>query len=263
MKILLAALAVTFAIAVTASVFAVWPVVADAPWEDERTVVRYAVELKESPVWLDHVQAWSTFATVIVATVGLLGIYRTVQISRDEQRVQWQPYLRVDVAPTTGKHEDFTPPPAYHSNPDLVNDLQDDLSWEKKVSFSAWVRNYQTNPLGTALAVSIFAIIEYEEPPGPDEDEPTLGAQYNRVRTPYCEVNKPVSIELFRIPRDWQATVWIVNTTFYDIRDNRHSHVYREAGTDAEHGRLACTYRNGIFVSTPEARPRGPKVSFD
>ena len=35
MKLLLAALAVTFAIAVVASVFAIWPVVADAPWEDE------------------------------------------------------------------------------------------------------------------------------------------------------------------------------------------------------------------------------------
>ena len=35
MKLLLAALAVTFTIAVTASVFAIWPVVTDAPWEDE------------------------------------------------------------------------------------------------------------------------------------------------------------------------------------------------------------------------------------
>ena len=35
MKLLLAALFVTFAIAVTASVFAIWPAVADAPWEDE------------------------------------------------------------------------------------------------------------------------------------------------------------------------------------------------------------------------------------
>ena len=34
MKPLLAALAVTFAIAVTASVFAIWASVADAPWED-------------------------------------------------------------------------------------------------------------------------------------------------------------------------------------------------------------------------------------
>ena len=35
MKLLLAALAVTFTIAVTAAVFAIWPAVADAPWEAE------------------------------------------------------------------------------------------------------------------------------------------------------------------------------------------------------------------------------------
>ena len=40
MKLLLAALAVTFAIAVTASVFAIWPAVADAPWEDEKATLR-------------------------------------------------------------------------------------------------------------------------------------------------------------------------------------------------------------------------------
>ena len=39
MKLLLAALAVTFAIAVVASVFAIWPAVADAPWEDAPAVV--------------------------------------------------------------------------------------------------------------------------------------------------------------------------------------------------------------------------------
>lgn len=32
---MIAALAVTLAIAVTAAVLAIWPVVADAPWEDE------------------------------------------------------------------------------------------------------------------------------------------------------------------------------------------------------------------------------------
>jgi hypothetical protein len=33
MRLLVAALVLTFAVAVTASVFAIWPVVADAPWE--------------------------------------------------------------------------------------------------------------------------------------------------------------------------------------------------------------------------------------
>ena len=34
MRLLIAALVFTLAIAVTASVFAIWPAVADAPWED-------------------------------------------------------------------------------------------------------------------------------------------------------------------------------------------------------------------------------------
>ena len=37
MNYMLAALVATFVIAVTASVFAVWPVVADPPWEDDVT----------------------------------------------------------------------------------------------------------------------------------------------------------------------------------------------------------------------------------
>ena len=39
MKFLLAALAATSIIAVTASVFAIWPAVADAPWEDDAPAV--------------------------------------------------------------------------------------------------------------------------------------------------------------------------------------------------------------------------------
>ena len=38
MRALIAALVLTLAIAVTASVFAVWPVVTDAPWEDDVSV---------------------------------------------------------------------------------------------------------------------------------------------------------------------------------------------------------------------------------
>ena len=34
MRLLISALVLTLAVAVTASVFAIWPVVADAPWED-------------------------------------------------------------------------------------------------------------------------------------------------------------------------------------------------------------------------------------
>ena len=46
MRLLPGALVVTFAIAVTASVFAIWPVVADAPWEDKPAVVDRTAEIR-------------------------------------------------------------------------------------------------------------------------------------------------------------------------------------------------------------------------
>ena len=49
MKLLLAALAVTFAIAVTASVFAIWPAVADAPWEDEFVMPTPVIQKAPTP----------------------------------------------------------------------------------------------------------------------------------------------------------------------------------------------------------------------
>ena len=54
MKLMLAALAVTFAIAVTASVFAIWPVVADAPWlsdgGDAKLVAENGAAFRENEV---------------------------------------------------------------------------------------------------------------------------------------------------------------------------------------------------------------------
>ena len=44
MRALIAALIFTLAIAVTASVFAIWPVVADAPWETDVVVVDDRIE---------------------------------------------------------------------------------------------------------------------------------------------------------------------------------------------------------------------------
>lgn len=46
MRALIAALALTLAVAVTASVFAIWPVVADAPWEDDVPVAESSDALR-------------------------------------------------------------------------------------------------------------------------------------------------------------------------------------------------------------------------
>jgi len=39
MRLLIAALVLTLAVAVTAAIFAIWPVVADAPWEASEPVI--------------------------------------------------------------------------------------------------------------------------------------------------------------------------------------------------------------------------------
>ena len=44
MRLMLAALVATFTIAVVAAVFAIWPVVADAPWEDARSSVEERID---------------------------------------------------------------------------------------------------------------------------------------------------------------------------------------------------------------------------
>ena len=46
-RLLIASLYLTLAVAITASVFAIWPVVADAPWEDSAPVV---VPVQPTPV---------------------------------------------------------------------------------------------------------------------------------------------------------------------------------------------------------------------
>ena len=46
MRFLIIGLVLTFTVAVTASVFAIWPAVGDAPWEDEVAVVEEATDVR-------------------------------------------------------------------------------------------------------------------------------------------------------------------------------------------------------------------------
>ena len=58
MKLLLAALVATFTIAVVAAVFAIWPAVADAPWEDETVVQPTPVQAQGCDIlWEQFTQA--------------------------------------------------------------------------------------------------------------------------------------------------------------------------------------------------------------
>ena len=199
---------------------------------------------------LDHVQAWSTLAAAVFAVSGLGGVIWTLRRGRRQQRVQSGPYVRVDIGPTIGATSDFEAPkdPHYVSS-DYVVDLAPDLADDQKVSLSAWLTNYQPHPLGMAFRVLAFFIIEVR-PRG--SFVPVY--RYSIVRTAYVERKKSVKIELFKVPGDSTAVLWLSRLAFSDFYDEYHEHSEGK-NENALHGRLTCTYANGNFMCIPEGRP--------
>ncbi len=209
---------------------------------------------------LDYVQAVATVIGVVVATAGLGGVLYSLSQTRRDQRTQSGPYVRIDVCPLEGA-DDFDPPEPHFGNTLRVVDLAPDRPEAEKVTLCAWIRNYQAHPLGFALAVTAFFVLEAKglrgDGSGPDEPE------YSLVEVPYLEFNKPVRVDLFKIPRESVAFLWLASVSFYDFYDHRHEHQFGQRSTNALHGRLACDYVPGRVESIPEARPRGPKVAYE
>ena len=203
-----------------------------------------------TPAMLDHVQAWSTLAAAVFAVSGLGGVIWTLRRGRRQQRVQSGPYVRVDVGPTTAATSDFEAPknPHFVSSDDVV-DLAPDLDDDQKVSLSAWLTNYQPHPLGTAFRVAAFFVIEVR----PHASLVPV-YQYSIVRVAYVEHKKPVKIELFRVPGNSTAVLWLSRLAFSDFYDEYYKH-YEGKNENALHGRLTCTYANGNFTCIPEGRP--------
>jgi hypothetical protein len=206
---------------------------------------------------LEHIQAWATVAATAIAFFGLLGVYLTLREGSREQRIQWQPYIRIDLTPLGGTTVDFKPPDPYFHKTDEARDLAPD-STEEKVGFTAWVRNYQSNPLGVALAVQAFIVVAAAA-----ADVTVTELEYFDLRVPYAEYGKPVAVDLFYFPATWRATATVSLVSYYDLYDRRHQHRLGSRGTNALHGRLTCHYEEAAFESQPESWPRGPQVEFD
>lgn len=201
---------------------------------------------------MDNLQVWSTLAAAVIAFLGLGGVIFALQRSRRQQRIEVGPYIRVDVGPTSGVTSDFEAPKPYFVGDAEVSDLAPHVGNDQKVILAAWLTNYQPNPLGIAFRVASFFILEARVP----------GAQapiyrYVIVRVAYVEHGKPVKIELFKIPADWTATLWLNKLAFSDFYDEYHEHS-EGRNENALHGRLTCTYDDGVFYCIPEARPAGP-----
>lgn len=204
-----------------------------------------------TPNWIDHLQAWSTLAAAAVALVGLTGIFFTLRRGRKQQRIGFGPYIRVDVGPTSGRTEDFRAPYPQYVSDQQVDDLAPDLNDQEKVTLAAWLTNYQPHPLGTAFRVLAFFALEIRVPE-------SLLPQYRYaiVTVAYVEHGKPVKIELFRVPREWRAVLWLARLAFSDFYDQFHKNS-EGRNENALHGRLTCEYRDGLFACVPEGRPAG------
>ena len=212
----------------------------------------------QSASWVDHVQAWSTFAGIFVAGLGIFCIWRTVSETRKEQRTQAGPYVRVDIGVADVIDGDFNPPTPHYTNLSNILDLDKDTPDCEKVIISAWLTNYQAHPLGFALGVKLafFVYLATQE----------QFEEYN-ARVAYLEFGKPVRVDLVKTrpvtDTDEGVVVGVVRLTYHDIYDQRLEHQEGLQGTNALHGRLTCVVDSNGVLSQPEAWPRGKQITYE
>ena len=197
--------------------------------------------------WTAHSwQAVGTFA----ALTGVIGIFFQVRQNAERQRKETGPYVRVDIGPTVSDTATpFTRPKAYvFLDSDYINVAGDD-SAIPHVSISAWLRNYQNHPLGMCFTVHTEFHYSARAPSG----EPVIGLGTWDIA--YLEQDKPVQIELFRLPQDWSILVELFSLQYQDFNGVQQS--FSEDYSTGIHGRLNCSYdpQDG-FASIPIALPK-------
>ena len=199
--------------------------------------------------WEWTAQSWQAVGTFSALT-GVIGIFFQIQQNAARQRKETGPYVRVDIGPTV--EDTMTPfnrPTTYIV---LATDFIDVGGGDPgipRVSISAWLRNYQTHPLGMCFSVSVGFHYRTISPSG----ETDVGVELWEIA--YLEHGNAVQIELFRLPADWSILVELVYLEYQDFYSQKH--LYIENHSPGIHGRLECLYspQDG-FESTPVARPR-------
>ena len=211
--------------------------------------------------WIDQLQAWGTVAGVLVALIGIGAIYSTVQETRKQQRTQAMPYVRVDLGVSGKTGSDFQPPPVHYTNTSIVVDLDASIPNHDKVIISAWLSNYQTHPLGFAVAVtlkvqvSVFSATDGYSFSGAD------------AKVAYLEHGKPVRIDLIKAKKPTNSRdaifVEVVRLEYSDFYDEAIVHVRATKGTNALHGRLELFVTSEKVSNLPQSWPRGNQVTYD
>jgi hypothetical protein len=201
---------------------------------------------------LDYASSLIEVLTFAVTGFGLYFVVTSLRRSSEQQRTEAGPYVRIDVG-ANAVETDFSPPNVYYRNELHSIDLAPEVGDKEAVTLCAWLRNYQSHPLGMAIAVTASFLIEV------DGAEPVL----NDVRIAYLEHEKPVEVDLVRIRRDATAHATLIKLSFLDFYSHRYEHEYRGKSTNALLGRLQCTYESGQVEATPESRPHGKGVEFE
>ena len=103
--------------------------------------------------WKWTAQSWQAVGT-FAALTGVIGIFFQVVQNAGQQRRETGPYVRVDIGPTSGKAAtQFVRPDAYIFLSEDYIDVSGDSGATPYVSISAWLRNYQTHPLGVCFTL--------------------------------------------------------------------------------------------------------------
>ena len=199
--------------------------------------------------WKWTAQSWQAVGT-FAALTGVIGIFFQVVQNAGRQRKETGPYVRVDIGPTSGNAATpFTRPQAYIFLSKDCIDVADDGSATPHVSISAWLRNYQTHPLGICFTVRIEFHYSARDPSG------KLVIDRGTWDIAYLEHDKPVQIELFRLPRDWSIVVDLFSLKYQDFDGVQQS--FSEDHSTGIHGRLRCSYDPQYGIeSIPIALPK-------
>ncbi len=105
--------------------------------------------------WGWTAQSWQAVGA-FAALMGVMGIYFQIRQNAERQRKETGPYVRVDIGPTVDDTKTpFDKPKTYIFLATDFIDVGSNDSTVPRVSISAWLRNYQTHPLGMCFSVSV------------------------------------------------------------------------------------------------------------
>ena len=202
--------------------------------------------------WEWTAQSWQAVGT-FAALTGVIGIFIQVRQNAERQRKETGPYVRVDIGPTVqNTATPFTKPEAYIVLARDHIDVAGGVSATPHVSISAWLRNYQSHPLGMCFTVQIEFHYSALTPLG----NPVIGLGTWDIA--YLEHDKPVQIELFRLPKDWSILVELFSLKYQDFYGVQQS--FSGDYSTGIHGRLMCSYDPQYgFESLPIALPKTPR----